>query len=432
MVTVKSVLKGSVAERIGFLPEDIIIDINGNEINDVLDYRFYLTEKQVTFTVHRGAELFTLSAKKGEYEDIGLEFETYLMDSKHCCKNKCIFCFIDQMPSGCRPTLYFKDDDSRLSYLMGNYVTLTNLSDEDIDRIIKMRLSPLNISVHATDPELRVFMMKNPRAASAMQIMKRLADAEIYMNGQIVLCKDINDKEHLNRSMSDLETLFPYMQSVSVVPCGLTDHRQGLYDIEPFDPEEAREVVNQVEAFAEMCRNKHGSRVFFCGDEFYIKGQLDIPSEDYYEGYAQLDNGVGTVRDFTESFEYELEEHRTFERNMTLSAATGEAAYKYVRESLDKLEKKFPGIKVELYKIKNNFFGKNITVAGLVTGGDLISQLKGKTLGEKLLLPSVMLRAEGDLFLDGVSVDDVEKALGVSVETVCGGDGLVQKILEKG
>ncbi len=432
MVTVKNVVKGSIAEKIGFSAGDIIIDINGHNINDVLDYRFYLTECRVKFTVHRGPELLTLSAKKGEYDDIGLEFETYLMDRKHCCKNKCIFCFIDQMPSGCRPTLYFKDDDSRLSYLMGNYVTLTNLSDEDIDRIIKMRLSPLNISVHATEPELRVFMMKNPQAAGAMQTMRKLADAGIYMNGQIVLCKGINDKEHLDRSMADLESLFPYMQSVSVVPCGLTDHRAGLYRIEPFDREEAREVVKQVEAFAEGCKVKYDSRIFFCGDEFYIKGELDIRSEDYYEGYAQLENGVGTVRDFIESFNLELEEHSQFDGDITLSAATGEAAYSYIRESLDELERKFPNIKINLYRIKNNFFGENITVAGLVTGSDIIAQLKDRELGERLLLPSVMLRAEGDLFLDGVSINDVEKQLGVPVETVCGGDGLVQKILYKG
>ncbi len=429
MVTVKEVVSGSVAESSGFKPGDIIIEINGNTINDVLDYRFYLTERSVKIKVHRCAELFDITIKKGEYDDIGLEFETYLMDKKHCCKNKCIFCFIDQMPSGCRPTLYFKDDDSRLSYLMGNYVTLTNLPDEEIDRIIKMRLSPLNISVHTTDPELRVYMMKNPRAAEAMPVMRKLADGGIYMNGQIVLCRNINDGEALARTMSELESLYPYMQSVSVVPCGLTDHRQGLYEIESFSSEEAAKVVEQVEAFAAECMEKHGSGIFFCGDEFYIKGGLDIPDESYYEGYPQLENGVGMVRDFIESFAYELDEADGQAPTKTLSAATGEAAYEYIRASLDALEKKYPQIKVNLYKIKNNFFGKNITVAGLVTGADLISQLDGKVLGEKLIIPDVMLRAEGDLFLDGVSLDDVKKRLCIDVAVVTGGDGLVREII---
>ncbi len=432
MVKVKSVLKGSLGEKHGFMSDDIIIDINSNPINDVLDYRYYLTEKNVTFTVHRGPELFEISIKKGEYDDIGLEFETYIMDSKHCCKNKCIFCFIDQMPSGCRSTLYFKDDDSRLSYLMGNYITLTNLTDEEVDRIIKMRLTPVNISVHTTDPELRVFMMKNPKAADVMKTMRKLAEGGIYMNGQIVLCKNINDGDALTRSMKDLESLYPYMQSVSVVPCGLTDHREGLYEIEPFDCTDAVKTVKQVEEYAAHCKEKHGSSIFFCGDEFYIKGGLDIPAEEYYEGYAQLENGVGTVRDFTEAFDFELENTDEFNGKITVSAATGEAAYPYIKAALERLKRKFPCVDVKLYEIKNNFFGKNITVAGLVTGGDLISQLKGKELGESLLIPDVMLRADGDLFLDGVSTEDVEKELGVAVQTVCGGDGLVRTILNKG
>ncbi len=430
MVTVKKVIPGSAADKVGLAAEDIIISINSNQINDVLDYRYYLTEKHITLQIHRGALLFDVSIDKGEYDDIGLEFETYLMDSKHCCKNKCVFCFIDQMPSGCRSTLYFKDDDSRLSYLMGNYVTLTNLTDADIDRIIKMRLTPINISVHTTDPDLRVFMMKNPRAATVMDTMRKLADGGIYMNGQIVLCKDINDGKALDRSMTDLASLYPYMQSVSVVPCGLTDHREGLHHIEPFTPEESRRVVKQVQDFAAECKQKHGSSIFFCGDEFYIKGGLDIPGEEYYEGYCQLENGVGTVRDFIESFDWELDGVQGDVPAKELSAATGEAAYKYIKSALDRLQTRYPDVCVRLYKIKNNFFGKNITVAGLVTGGDLISQLKGKDLGTRLIIPSVMLRAEGDLFLDGVSLDDVKKALDVDIVTVDGGDGLVREIID--
>lgn len=430
MVEVKYVLPDSIAHRHGIEAGDIIIEINSHPINDVLDYRFYLTEKRITLKLHRGAELFDVKIVKGEYDDIGLEFETYLMDKKHCCKNKCIFCFIDQMPKGCRDTLYFKDDDSRLSYLMGNYVTLTNLSSEDIDRIIKMRLSPLNISVHTTNPQLRVFMMKNPRAAEIMDVMKRLRDGGIMMNGQIVLCRNINDGEELDRSMRDLSSLYPFMASVSIVPCGLTDCRDGLYPIEPFDRQTSEQVVRQVENFAEECLKKYGERIFYCGDEFYINGGLEFHPSEYYGDFSQLENGVGTVTDFTDCFLYELECRKNDGVKRVLSAATGEAAYPYIKNALDKLHEKFTDTEVHLYKIKNDFFGKNITVAGLITGGDLIKQLKGKPLGERLILPSVMLRSDGDLFLDGISTAELSEALGVPIDiTDSTGEGLINTVI---
>lgn len=430
MVEVRSVCPDSPAQRHGLLSGDIIISINSHPVNDVLDYRFYLTERIVTLRVHRGAELFDVTIKKGEYDDIGLEFETYLMDKKHCCKNKCIFCFIDQMPHGCRDTLYFKDDDSRLSYLMGNYVTLTNLTDEDIDRIIKMRLSPLNISVHTTNPSLRVFMMKNPRAAEIMDVMCRLRDGGINMNGQIVLCRGINDGDELERSMRDLYSLYPYMTSVSIVPCGLTDYRQGLYHIEPFDKATSGEVVAQVEAFAEKCFAECGERIFYCGDEFYINAGLKFHDGEYYGDFCQLENGVGTITDFNESFFSELEYRHGDNTLRSLSAATGAAAYPYIKAALDELEKKFPHTHVELYRIENNFFGKNITVAGLITATDLEKALCGMPLGERLILPSVMLRADGDLFLDGVSLSELSERLGLPIDiTDSTGAGLINTII---
>ncbi len=430
MVEVRYVAPHSIAHRHGIEAGDMIIEINSHVINDVLDYRFYLTEKHVKIKLHRGAELFDVEISKGEYDDIGLEFETYLMDKKHCCKNKCIFCFIDQMPKGCRDTLYFKDDDSRLSYLMGNYVTLTNLSDEDIDRIIKMRLSPLNISVHTTNPQLRVFMMKNPRAAEIMDVMKRLHDGGISMNGQIVLCRNINDGAELERSMCDLASLYPYMVSVSIVPCGLTDCRDGLYPIEPFDRHSSEAVVRQVESFADECLAKYGERIFYCGDEFYINAGLEFHPSEYYGDFSQLENGVGMITDFTDGFLYELEGRENDGVKRELSAATGKAAYPYIKNALDKLHERFTDTKVHLYEIENDFFGKNITVAGLITGSDLIKQLKGKPLGQRLILPSVMLRSDGDLFLDGISVSELSEALGVPVDiTDSTGEGLINTVI---
>ncbi|MBP5208565.1 MAG: DUF512 domain-containing protein, partial [Clostridia bacterium] len=305
MVTVTSVCGGSPAEKAGILPGDILLSINGHDINDVLDYRFYITEPSLSVLLHRGPELLTVGIEKDEYDDPGLEFQTYLMDEKHRCRNACIFCFIDQMPPGCRDSLYFKDDDDRLSFLQGNYITTTNLSDEEIDRICRMHLSPINISVHTTDPELRVFMMKNKNAGKVMSIMRRFADAGITMNGQIVLCKDINDGAALDASMRDLESLFPAMQSVSIVPCGLTAHRENLYHIEPFTPEDCRAVIKQIESFSSKCLKKHGSRIFFAADEFYLKGGVKLHKASYYEGYPQYENGVGMVACMYDELPYE-------------------------------------------------------------------------------------------------------------------------------
>lgn len=414
------------------MPGDIIISVCGEEVNDVLDYRFYITGEKITLLVHRAEALFEVAIEKEEYDDIGLEFSTYLMDEKRTCRNKCMFCFIDQMPKGCRETLYFKDDDSRLSFLQGNYITCTNLTDRDIDRIVKMHMSPINISVHTTNPELRVKMMKNKNAGKILDIMRRFKDGGITMNGQIVLCKNTNDKDELERSMRELETLAPELSSVSVVPCGLTDHRQGLAQIEPFTKEDALYVIKQIDEMGEKCLKKHGSRIFFASDEFYITAGLPLPSEEHYEGYPQLENGVGMITSLMTEFEYELEYINEYdlEKTRRVSVATGKAAYPYIKKCCDEIAAKAPNTHVTVYCIENNFFGKKITVAGLLTGADITSQLRNKPLGDVLLIPSVSLRHEGDMFLDSMTLGEAEKILNVSIcPVISDGAELIKGIL---
>ncbi len=417
MVTVVNVVPGSAADRAGVKKGDILLDIDGHNINDVLDYRFYMTEQRIKMLIHRGPELLTVTVDKDEYEDPGLEFETYLMDKKQRCKNACIFCFIDQMPKGCRESLYFKDDDDRLSFLQGNYITTTNLSDEEVDRVCRMHLSPINISVHTTEPELRVFMMKNKNAGKVMFIMRKFADAGITMNGQIVLCKNINDKEHLQKSMTDLETLFPAMQSVSIVPCGLTAHRENLYHIDPFTPEDCRSVIKQIESFSSKCYKKHGSRIFFAADEFYLRGGVKLHKASYYEGYPQYENGVGMVACMYDELPFEIKgiDEDLSGRKATL--ITGEAAYGVICDLADMVNKK-TGAKLSVKMIKNNFFGGGVTVSGLVVGRDIAAQLKDCDAGECIFIPSVMLRKDEDVFLDDMTVKELSEKLGVPVYAV--------------
>lgn len=420
MVKICGVDRGSLAETAGIQPEDYLIKINGEDINDVLDYRFHIANKIIALTIHRGEELFDINIKKDEYEDIGLEFESFLMDKQRSCHNKCIFCFIDQNPHGLRETIYFKDDDSRMSFLTGSYITLTNLSDHDIDRICRMKISPVNISVHTTDPELRCMMMKNRFAGDSLSALKRFADAGIKVNAQIVLCRGINDKENLDRSMQDLEALFPSVQSVSIVPAGLTKYRDGLYPLEPFTPEECRAVIEQVKAFADVCRTRHGVRLFYPGDEFFIKSDLPLPEAEYYDGYPQIENGVGLITSMRDEFYDELDfiDDYDTEKARKISVATGEAAYGFISEIASVLCQRLPNTQINVYKIKNDFFGENITVAGLITGSDLIAQLKDKELGDRLYIPSVMLRYENDLFLDNISIDQLQESLGVEIKAV--------------
>lgn len=417
MVKITDVMPHSTAEKVGILENDILKSINGHEINDVLDYRFYLAEKAVSIEIERAGSALTFSINKDTYDDIGLDFETPLMDKKHRCENKCIFCFIDQLPKGLRETLYFKDDDSRLSFLHGNYITLTNLEKKDIDRIIEMRISPVNVSIHTTNPELRCKMMHNKRAGEVLSYLKMLADGGIDICGQIVLCRGINDGEELERTLNDTAKLYPALQSLSVVPSGLTAYREGLYPLEPFDKESSRKVIEQVEKINAHYRKKYGKNLFFCSDEFYLTAEKELPKDKYYEGYSQIENGVGMLRSFeceVESFLSTLsDEEKKISRHVSI--ATGVLAYDFICDMAKKVERKCKNVRCNVYRIVNDFFGHSITVSGLVTGVDLIKQLKGKELGEELLISRNMLRAEGDLFLCGTSLEELKEKLAINV-----------------
>ena len=413
MVEITGVLPHSRAARAGIIPGDYLLEINSHIIRDVLDYRFRLAEEKVTLKLHRGPDIIEVTIKKDTYDDIGLEFGTPLMDKKQRCENKCIFCFIDQNPKGMRESIYFKDDDSRLSFLHGNYITLTNLHDEDIDRILEMHISPINVSVHTTNPELRVKMMKNKRAGDVLKYLDRLAEAGTTLRGQIVLCKGINDREELDRTMRDLSKYYPSMDSVSVVPAGLTAHRDGLFPLEPFTKDECRKVIKQIDRM-----NKElGETMFFASDEFYIDGDVKLPDESYYGEYTQIENGVGLLTSFRSEFMAGLKnltkEDRKIKRR--ISVATGEAANGMITGLISELTKKCPDIDCTVYAVKNNFFGGGVTVSGLLTGKDIAEQLKGLDLGESLFLSRSTLRAEGDLFLCGMSPEELSRELGVGL-----------------
>ncbi|MBR7097827.1 MAG: DUF512 domain-containing protein, partial [Clostridia bacterium] len=379
MVKIQSVIPESIAARAGLRGGDVLQAINGNSIRDVLDYRFYLTDTSVRLTLERDGAPYSVVLNKGEYDDIGLEFETPLMDKKHTCKNACVFCFIDQMPKGMRETLYFKDDDDRLSFLHGNYVTLTNLGEEDIERIIRMHISPVNVSVHTTNPELRVQMMKNKRSGEVLSYLPRLAEAGIALCTQIVLCKGLNDGAELERSMKELATLFPALRSCAIVPVGLTKYREGLYPLELFTPEECAQVIAQVSAFGDECLRTHGSRLFYCSDEFYVRAGLPLPAEEYYEDYSQIENGVGMLTSLETEFDFALEDladdFKQFRAPRTVSIATGAAAYGHICQLADRLMERVDGLEIRVHRIINHFFGESVTVAGLLTGKDVSEQL---------------------------------------------------------
>lgn len=435
MVTVAAVKRGSLADRAGILDGDILIAVNGNAISDVLDYQFYIAESELTLVIHRGPELFEIRISKDEYSDIGLDFDTYLMDEKRSCRNGCVFCFIDQNPPGMRESIYFKDDDSRLSFLSGNYITLTNLKDSDIYRIIKMHMSPINVSVHTTNPELRCKMMKNRFAGKSLDYLQRLACAGITINAQIVLCKSLNDGVELDRTMRDLYALHPAISSVSVVPAGLTRHRSGLYPLEAFSPEESAQVIKQVNAFGDRCVTECGERIFCCADELYLKSKTPFPDASYYGDYPQFENGVGMIvsmlDEFNNEFDYIDEDFDTSVKKK-FSVATGEAAFEFISSLSGRLCEKCPSLCGNVYKIENEFFGSSITVAGLICGCDLVSQLRGRELGDALYISSNMLRAEGDLFLDSMSLGDAEAALGVRIVPVpTDGYEFIKAILSK-
>ncbi len=418
-VQIVSVDPDSAAEKAGINPGESLVSINRHPVEDILDYQFYSTDKKLRLAlVSQDGVQRVVTVKKGEYEPLGLEFSTYLIDRERSCKNKCIFCFIDQMPPGLRKSLYFKDDDARLSFLFGNYVTLTNMGQKDIDRIIKMHISPINISVHTTNPALRQKMMANPAAASSLRFLPRLAAAGITMNIQLVLCPGINDGTELVNTLNDLARLYPAVESIAAVPVGLTKYRDGLPEIAPYTPRQAGETVKIIEDFSEKFYKKKGVRLAYPSDEFYIKAGLSLPDADFYGDFNQLENGVGIVSLFRRQIRDAADSVPSRAVNREVSIATGEASAPFLKEETALLMKRYPGLVCRVYAVHNDFFGDQITVAGLVTARDLIAQLKSKPLGEVLLLPRVMLRAEKDRFLDDLTPSDVKNALGVDVKVV--------------
>ncbi|HAN20666.1 MAG: hypothetical protein A2Y15_04470 [Clostridiales bacterium GWF2_36_10] len=419
MVEILSVEIGSYAEKAGIKAGDKLVSVNEKEISDVLDYRFYITDKKLILIIKRKDEELIVQIKKPEYEDIGLSFSSYLMDEKKRCKNNCIFCFIDQNPEGMRESIYFKDDDERLSFLQGNYVTLTNLNDKDIARIIEMRISPVNISVHTTNPELRVKMMRNRHAGECLKYLKQLDEGGIALNTQIVLCKGINDGEELVRSLEYLTSL-NNIQSIAAVPCGITTHRKGLYNIEPYDRKTAASVIDIIDNFGEKCLKEKDIRLVYAADEFFLKAERAIPPEKYYEDYPQIENGVGMLRSHYEEFFYSLEkiEKCGYNNSIVINIVTGEAAYSHITSLVALACKKFPMLNIRVKAIKNNFFGGHITVSGLVVGSDIIAQMKDEEKCDVLLIPCNMLRHDRDLLLDNTSIEDIEKALSVKVVIV--------------
>lgn len=423
-VLISGVEKKSPAARAGILPGETLLAIDGHEIVDVLDYRFYMMNSRLSLSLRdeagRGRQL---TIHKEEYDDLGLLFETYLMDQQRSCRNQCVFCFIDQMPPGMRETLYFKDDDARMSFLYGNYITLTNLSRRDLDRIIQMKIAPINISVHTTNPVLRCEMMHNRFAGEALGMMEELAQAGIAINAQLVLCPGLNDGEELRRSLTDLARLTPSLQTVSCVPVGLTRYRDGLYPLRPYTREEAAATIDLIDSFGDIQQEKTGERLFYAADEFYLKAERPIPPAEFYGEFNQLENGVGMLALQRQQFLEALSDFEPDDRSRTLSIATGQAAAPFLQALVDEAVKKWHNLKCSIYPIRNDFFGENITVAGLVTGQDLMAQLSGKPLGERLLIPDVMLKFHEDVFLDDVSLEQVSEKLGVPVETVSADDG---------
>lgn len=416
--TIKSVDPGSIADELGLEPGDRLLSIDGHELEDIFDYEYYIENESIMVVIaKKNGEEWELDIEN-DYQDLGLTFENGLMSDYKSCHNKCVFCFIDQMPKGMRETLYFKDDDSRLSFLQGNYVTLTNMKDKDIERIIKFKLAPINISVQTTNPELRCKMLHNRFAGEALKKIDRLYEAGTPMNGQVVMCKNLNDGDELDRTIRDLTKYIPCMESVSVVPVGLSKYRDGLYPLEPITAEDAAKTIDIIEKWQKKVYAEHGIHFIHASDEFYILAGRELPEEERYDGYIQLENGVGMIRLLTTEVHEALDELEGDEEEEELSIATGKLAAVYLAGFLEEIKKKFPNRKVHLYPIRNDFFGEMITVAGLITGQDLIAQLKDQPLGSRLLLPECMFRSGEEVFLDDITRQEVENALQVPVNIV--------------
>ena len=430
---IQTVYPGSIAEELEIEPGDVLLKINGQKIEDVFDYRYLMKDEYVEVLIRKpSGEEWLLEIDKEYDDELGVEFENGLMSEYRSCSNKCMFCFIDQMPPGMRETLYFKDDDSRLSFLQGNYITMTNMKQADIDRIIHMQLAPINISVQTTNPELRCKMLHNRFAGEKLKFLQDLYEAHIEMNGQIVLCKGVNDKDELKRSIEDLSSYLPFMRSVSVVPAGLTKYREGLYPLELFSKEEAGEVIDMIESYQPKFYEEYGLHFIQASDEWYILAERDFPEEERYDGYIQLENGVGMLRLLEDEVAEELSKREGDDRHRHVTIATGKAAAPSLEKHMQKIREKYPNVQAEVVTIINYFFGESITVSGLITGKDLMEQLEGRDLGDCLLLPCNMLRSGKNVFLDDVTVEEVEERLKTPVQIIDEpGSDLVKAVVEE-
>lgn len=429
-VKISGITPGSRAESLGIQPGDVLLSINGHPVTDVLDYRFFETERELRLTIFHSGEEQVLELVKPQYAEIGLEFDTYLMDRERSCRNKCIFCFIDQLPPGMRETLYFKDDDDRLSFLFGNYITLTNLSDREIDRILQMHISPINVSVHTMDPILRCKMMSNRFAGDSLRYLYRLAQGGVKLNCQIVLCPGVNDGPALEYSLQKLYELGENLLSVACVPVGLTRYREGLYPLEPYDKDSAGAVLDILERYGETFLRERGSRTVYPSDEFYLLAERPIPPLEFYEDFPQIENGVGMLRNLQDEFDWALVEARPPEKPRKVTIPTGECGCSFINELLDGLRQKCHNLTVDLVPVHNDFFGGTVNVTGLLTGQDLVKNLKGRELGDEVLIVSNMLRADEDIFLDDMTLSELSEALGVPARRISGaGDAMLAAIL---
>ena len=431
-IYIKNVIKNSIAEEAGIVPGDYLLSINDTKIVDILDYDFLLKDENLLVLVEKkDGSLEEIEVEKDFDEDLGLEFEEELIDKPRLCRNKCVFCFMDQIPYSMRSTLHYKDDDYRLSFITGNYVTLTNVTDEDLDRIIRYRMTPINISIHTTNGKLRKKMLSNRFADKILDQLKKLADGGIMINGQIVLCPGLNDGEELTRTLNDLSKLHENILSVSIVPVGTTKFRDGLYPLDTFDADGCKKTIEIVEKFQNEFLKKYGTRLVFLGDEFYVQSGTEIPTYVAYEDFSQLENGVGMVACFWHDFMEELENIDIKENNKIITSVTGYLIYPYIERAAKLMEEKIKGLKINVIPIKNNFFGEKITVTGLITGGDILEQLKGKDLGDELLVPKVMLKSDEDIFLDDITLEELAKKLNIKVrKTGCEGKDFVRDILK--
>jgi putative radical SAM enzyme (TIGR03279 family) len=430
-IYIKDILPDSIAEEMEIEAGDYLLSINDTEIKDILDYKYQIFDEYIVVTIEKAdGEIWDLEIEKEENEDLGLVFEEQLIDKPRSCANKCIFCFMDQLPPKVRETLIFKDDDFRLSFMTGNYVTFTNSSFRDLDRIIKYHLSPINISVHATDPEVRKMMLNNKNAGMILDYIKYLTDNGIQVNAQIVLCPDINDGEILDKTISELSAFYPNLLSIAIVPVGLTKHREGLFELKGFTPEGASKLIDQVESWQTKFYEKYEDNLVFCADEFYVKADREIPDCTRYGNFEQLEDGIGLMSYFTMDFNKTLMKYKTKKLEKTVSVATGKSAYKFIREKADILEQTFEGLKINVYAIENLFFGPEITVTGLITGGDLIEGLKDKELGEYLVIDKKMLKDDEDIFLDNLSLAELKTTLNINiVKSDSFGEGFIKSII---